>query len=260
MDINKNTSNPAAVAAMDAFIKEQTPRHELDMIGTLMRARFMSPVIFSAPVVDGQVPKDTQIQQYVINNPQGDRFFLAFTDEEAFKKWAKEEQRDFVLLNLAECLALIQHAKDENIKGLVVNPFSHNVTLTTEMLVNLPKRFEALRKSVPPRFLLGRPKTEPVELEEALQKFFKKKQKEVQEAWLLMALREGTKKPRYMLVVDYEGEPEDAKTMFPAIAEEAKPYLKEGDGLDIVRRNQKFAEDVLQKTEPFYQKKAGLLW
>ena len=260
MEINKSTSNPAAVAAMEAFIKEQTPRHELDMISTLMRARFLSPVIFSEPVIDGQVPKGTQIQQYVINNPQGDRFFLAFTDDEAMKKWAKEEKRDFVLLNLAECLALIKHADADKIKGLVVNPFSHNVTLTTEMLEGLPKRLQALRKAVPPRFLLGRPKNEPVEMEEALQKFFKKKQKEVQEAWMLMALREGTKKPRYMLVIDYEGEPEDAKTMFPAIAEEAKPYLKEGDGLDIVRRNEKFAEDILQKTEPFYRKKAGLLW
>ncbi|MGI5893390.1 MAG: enhanced serine sensitivity protein SseB C-terminal domain-containing protein [Candidatus Merdivicinus sp.] len=260
MEINKATANPAVTSAMDAFIKEQNPRHELDMLTALMRARFMSPVIFSEPVIDGKVPNDSKIQQYVITNKEEQRFFLAFTDEEAMKKWAKEEKRDFVLLSLAEILALIKHAEAEEIKGVVVNPYSHNVTLTYEMLLNMPKRHQQLLKSVPPRFLLGRPKEEPVELEEALQKFFKKKQKEVKEAWMLMALREGTKKPRLMLVVDYDGVREDAKELFPAIIEEVRDYLDQDEGLDIVRRDGKFAEEVIAKTESFYQRKSGLFW
>lgn len=260
MEINKATANPAVTAAVEAFIKEQTPRHELDMLSTLMRGRFMSPVIFSEPVIDGKVPGDSKVQQYVIDNTNKEHFFLAFTDAEAMDKWAKGEKRDFVLLNLAEILALINRAKEEEIKGVVINPMSHNITLTYDMLINMPKRHQQLLKSVPPRFLLGKPKEEPQELEEALQKFFKKKQKEVKEAWMLMALREGTKKPRLMLVVDYDGVPEDAKELFPAIIEEAKPHLKEDEGLDIVRRDGKFAEEVINKTESFYQKKASLFW
>ena len=260
MEINKAIANPAVVAAINSFIKEQTPRHELDMINGLLSARFMSPVIFSEPVIDGKISKNAKIQQYMLNNKEGDHFFLAFTDPEAMEKWQKEEKRDFVLLNLAELLALINHAKEEEIKGVVINPFVQNLTLTKELLLNLPKRQQELLKTVPPRFLLGKPKEEPEELEEALSRYFKKKQKAVQEAWMLMALREGTKKPRLMLVVDYEGEPEDAKELFPAIIEEAKAYLKEDEGMDVVRRDGKFAEDVLSKNDPFYQKKAGLFW
>ena len=48
--------------------------------------------------------------------------------------------------------------------------------------------------------------------------------------------------------------------MFPEIGEYAKEYLKPEEGLEIVRRNEKFAEDLLEKNEPFYRKKAGLFW
>ena len=263
MEINKATANPAVTAAVEAFIKEQTPRHELDMLTTLMRARFMSPVIFSNPVVDGKVPGDTKVQQCYITNQKGEHYYLAFTDKETMSKWQKEKEFDFVLLNLGEFLALLNHKKPENseeISGIVINPATHNIALTKEMLVNLPKRHQQLLRSVPPRFLLGRPKEGPQQLEDVLQKFFKKKQREVKEAWMLMALREGTKKPRLMLVVDYDGVPEDAKELFPAIIEEAKPYLNKDEGMDIVRRDGKFGEDVLAKTDPFYQRKNSLFW
>ena len=75
-----------------------------------------------------------------------------------------------------------------------------------------------------------------------------------------MGLREGERKPKLVMVVDFEGEAEDAKEMFPEIGEFAKPYLKENEGLEILRRSEKFAEDLLEKAEPFYRKKAGLFW
>ncbi len=260
MEINKATANPAVKAAVEAFIKEQTPRHELDMLTALMRARFMSPVVFSNPVEDGKVPADTKVQQCYITNKDGEHFYIAFTDEEMMKKWLRDQKFDFVLLNLAQFLALLNREQPEEIKGIVVNPMTHNLTLTKEMLLNLPKRHQQLLRSVPPRFLLGRPKEEPQQLEDVLSKYFKKKQREVKEAWMLMALREGTKKPRLMLVVDYDGVPEDAKELFPAIIDEVKPYLSKDEGMDIVRRDGKFGEDVLAKTEPFYQRKNSLFW
>ena len=73
-------------------------------------------------------------------------------------------------------------------------------------------------------------------------------------------MREGTEKPRLMLIVDFDGEAEESKELFPLIGEAAKPYLKDDQGLDIVRRDDKFAADLKEKTEPFYRKKTGLFW
>ena len=63
-----------------------------------------------------------------------------------------------------------------------------------------------------------------------------------------------------MLVVDYDGDPDDLKNIAPLIGEAAKPHLKEGDGFDVVRNDGKFAADLLEKNDPFYQKKVGLFW
>ena len=142
----------------------------------------------------------------------------------------------------------------------MINPFGANITFSKEMIENLPKRRLELLKVAPPRFLIGKLKEEPEELEAALSKYFKKKQKDIQQAWLFTALREGTQKPHYMLVVDYDGDPDDLKNIAPLIGEAAKPHLKEGDGFDVVRNDGKFAADLLEKNDPFYQKKVGLFW
>ena len=260
LELNQPLTNPALVKTMDVFKKEQNPRTELDMINAILMARFLSPVNFSEPPVDGQVKPDTTLQHFLITNTKEEQFYLAFTDWQELEKWSKGERRDAFTAPVQVFAALLD--KSKTVRGVVINPFGQNITLTKEMIENFPKRREALLKAVPPRFMVGKIKEEqePEELKQALCKYFKKKQKSIQEAWMFIALREGAKKPRFMLIVDYDGEPEDAKELFPQIAEVAKPYFKEDEGMDILRRDEKFAADLMEKNEPFYRKKTGLFW
>lgn len=258
LELNQPIQNPALIKVMDAFKKEPSPRTELDMIAGLLSAKFLTPISLAKPVEGGQLGPDTAFQHYLITNNKDERFFLAFTDEDELKKWSGGEHRDAFTAPLPVFAALL--GKSTTAKGVVINPFGQNITLTKEMIENFPKRRAALLKMVPPRFLIGKLKEEPEELKEALSKYFRKKQKSIQEAWLFTALREGTEKPRLMLIVDFDGEAEESKELFPLIGEAAKPYLKDDQGLDIVRRDDKFAADLMEKTEPFYRKKTGLFW
>lgn len=259
LELNQPIKNPVLEKMMDVFKKQPSPRTELDMINAILTAKFLFPVNFSEPPVDGKVNPNASVQYYLITNTKEEQFYMAFTNRTELEKWSKGEHRDAFTAPIQVFGALLEKSK-ESIKGVVINPMSQSITLTKEMIANFPKRREALLKMVPPRYMLGKLKEEPEELEEALCKYFKKKQKSIQEAWLFLGLREGERKPKLMLIVDYEGEAEDAKEMFPEIGEYAKEYLKPEEGLEIVRRNEKFAEDLLEKNEPFYRKKAGLFW
>lgn len=81
------------------------------------------------------------------------------------------------LLPQFRCLVLLLEKSKESIKGVVINPMSQSITLTKEMIANFPKRREALLKMVPPRYMLGKLKEEPEELEEALVNILRKNRK-----------------------------------------------------------------------------------
>lgn len=258
LELNQLITNPALVQAMDTFKKTPSPRTELDMINLFFSARLLTPINLVDELVDGKMESSTRFQHFLITSDKGEQFYLAFTDQAELHKWAKEEKKDALTVPLPAFAAMLDKNKDA--KGVVINPFGANITFSKEMIENLPKRRLELLKVAPPRFLIGKLKEEPEELEAALSKYFKKKQKDIQQAWLFTALREGTQKPHYMLVVDYDGDPDDLKNIAPLIGEAAKPHLKEGDGFDVVRNDGKFAADLLEKNDPFYQKKVGLFW
>ena len=225
LELNQLITNPALVQAMDTFKKTPSPRTELDMINLFFSARLLTPINLVDELVDGKMESSTRFQHFLITSDKGEQFYLAFTDQAELQKWAKEEKKDALTVPLPAFAAMLDKNKDA--KGVVINPFGANITFSKEMIES---------------------------------KYFKKKQKDIQQAWLFTALREGTQKPHYMLVVDYDGDPDDLKNIAPLIGEAAKPHLKEGDGFDVVRNDGKFAADLLEKNDPFYQKKVGLFW
>ena len=138
LELNQSITNPILVKAMDEFKKQPNPRTELDMIHAILAAKFLSPVKFSAPILDGKVPPNTSVQYYLLTNSKEEQFYMLFTDRGELEKWSKGEQRDTFTAPVQIFPELLKKSK-ESIKGVVINPFSQSIMLTGEMITNFPE-------------------------------------------------------------------------------------------------------------------------
>lgn len=224
-----------------------------------MNARFISVILLSEEPItneDGTATfkEGATMQLPLLTAPDGSRFYPAFTDKEEMAKWQDMKEPKTVLLSLHDYVALVM--KNEDTKGIVVNPFSENMMMDKKILEHLRKKKELLVTGMTKESISDKTPmtlsdfTEfPVELAKAMEEVMKEESC-VEQAWLRLMKKDG--EISYLLVIDVSL-PGNLEMIFNRIAEAARPHLH-GMLVNIISYKSDFGRKATEGVPSFYQK------
>ena len=143
MDPNKIFSNPMLCGTIELMKAENTPEHRKMFIDEMIRGRYLSPVVITpTPTPDAQgrfkITAEHKVQFPMLSTKDDQKFFMAFTDYDEFKKWnPAENQQTFAMTFYNYAEMLLRKDKDGNLPpalGFVINPLSSNVMVSRELV------------------------------------------------------------------------------------------------------------------------------
>lgn len=227
-------------------VKENKTESVVNMVfeEIVMRARFISPVLRS---------ENDKVQMPILVSPEGKHFYAMFTDKEEFENWESVKVSDTMMFTFDDYASMI--AQNEQVAGVVLNPFSDNLVLNRATMEHLKTRKDLRTKGIArhkvtsdTQVMIGEPREYPTEMVEAIKEYLPSVP-EVNAVWLRLMVKNNT--PSLLLVVDLQG---DKEKIFTDIARTAKPYLKKLY-IDMVAYEDDFGKKAAGETKPFYVKK-----
>lgn len=263
--------NPALKAAITRLKGENTPQNLNIVINEMMRTVFMVPAVIDTgktppkPDANGRIalPKNTKINFMLLTDPQGKRYYMAFTDPQELKKW-KTPPKTFqsMMLRFDDFANMLE--KNTEIAGLVLNPFGETIRFEAPMVASLKKqKAELAQQRAQNQIKPGDKVTivEPTVLPDGLLDPICEVLKgygTIAAAYLqVMIINESSKS--YLLVLD--GPQEEA--LFRAVAQAARPYLSTSGkkmSLNITTSAAPLGQQGMRGSEPFYRKGEGRVY
>ena len=244
--------NPALLRAMENLKEKEDREALLDFISEAYKAKFISPGI-----VDKK-GGETSVRFVTLKSKDNEILFPAFTSlAEMEKQWDDEDEQP-IGCKFEQYIDFI--TSDTNgPEALVIDPFGTNFVLKRKLL-------QEIKQSDKTDF--GDLKEEPVELEEALKKFFDE-EGIIEKAYILATLKKG--EVNLLLVIDNrfpEGTSEDEidslrEDLYHRMAEAVKPEFEEYKqkiagsrelGFAIADLNTELGRRAVINREPFYKK------
>ena len=181
----------------------------------------------------------------ILNNKQKESLIPLFTCREELEKWP------FQRGPIAEVtFAAMQRVVDNNARldGIVVNPFGKALFLRRSHLTDM----EAVLRAATPRRELKMKATRdypmgmPIAVRELMEQH-----PEVYRVWLLAARSDNDTVDRKLFVVDLDGEP---SKLFPQLAQAVRLYLREGEGVEMMKADIKLLRAAEAAARPIYEK------
>lgn len=270
IDVNKPVENPklkALFRQLEDCQAEEEHRRLMNQLleETVLNACFLSVIQLSEEPEDqgdgkAVFKRGTTMGFPMLTTQDGRQFYPVFTDWMELGKWeaVRGTPPKTLVLRFDDYAAMV--LKDGGADGIVIDPFSHNLTLDRAYLEHLRNQKElnatghtehTAQKGTTVR--LGDPEHYPTALVEAM-KAHAKRDKRIERLWLRLMEREG--EVSFLVVADVQG---DRSAVFDGIGETARPYLS-GMYIDLVPYADAFGADAARGQEPFYQKKRGFLF
>ena len=147
MEFNKAVSNPMLMGAIELMKAEDTPEHRNMFVGELAKANFLSPAIIDPAPTEGEdgkpvIAPGSKVQFPMISTPDGQKFFMAFTDRMEYDKWQEKNQKlPTFALKLEDYAAMILRRDPQGnlcpALGMVINPLGANIIVPREMLAGI---------------------------------------------------------------------------------------------------------------------------
>ncbi len=257
-DVNKPLEN-FRLNVLLKEVKENQTETGMNMLfeEIVMNARFLSVVFLSEPPKpneDGTVTfqKNTTMQMPMLSSTGGKHFYPIFTDHDELARWQKMEKPNTLILRFDDYAAFLE--KNEQVEGIVINPFSDNFVLNRKLMAHLKTQKDFRTKGVSQnkisketKVMVGEPKEYPAELAGALQEHMKGVPA-IERAWLRLMIKDNVQS--FLAVVDFVGNREE---IFGNIAAAVRPYLK-NIRLDMIPYQDGFGKKAVENVEPFYQK------
>lgn len=235
-----------------------------NMINWVMRAQFITPGNVSKPTPvaknngNGTVMQNqAQVQFQLIENPNKEKFFPAFTDQEEKQKWQQSQGKHDIIMNF-DSFAQVLSAPDCNIKGFVINPFGRSVAFPKDMVLSLKQQKDAKEKSGLMQQKLDNvklsdpdPDEYPIDMMAAIINYLQERD-DVNAAYLkTFKKEENDEKFSYLVIVDFTGDKMDE--IFKGIATFASAHT-DGHQLSMMPYSVPFAKKAIEGIEPFYEK------
>lgn len=138
--------NPKLVSAMREMVEHGSDFTRAKMAEALMNSRLLSPVERQTVLTEKTGPS-SRIRFEEIQNTEGDRYYLAFTDIDEYSKWNDEETHNSALIMTMEDFGNLLIRNINDLKGFVINPYGENVSISKDLLLSLLKQREAREHS-----------------------------------------------------------------------------------------------------------------
>lgn len=259
-DVNSPVTNPR----IQGLMRQAAGNPTEEMMNLIyeelaMNARFLSAIMVTHEPVkkeDGTATMEqgTTMQLPLLTAPDGSKYYPAFTDWSELNKWHEILEPKTLLLSLEDYVALV--LKNEDTKGIVINPFGENMMVDRPLLEHLKMKKDML---VQGKTIQHIDKNEQISLAEAAEfpvEMVKKISQELKEetcvekAWLRLMKRK--EEISYLFVADI-ALPGNQEAVFERVAGAVKPFLK-GIGIHMITYQQEFGKNAVEGVEPFYQK------
>lgn len=99
--LSEEIRNPELIEAMAAVNRHNTEKTRGHMAAVLMNSRLLSPIQKQTVLTEKEGPS-TRIKFEDIQNVEGDKYYLAFTDMDEYAKWNKDGKHDHALIMTME--------------------------------------------------------------------------------------------------------------------------------------------------------------
>lgn len=140
--MNKNTGNLKLESILDQLKKKEISDLPADFSETIDHAMFLVPALLPPDTdpklmkqmaeMEGEnlpMPEGVHPKPVVLENNNGDKFLPAFTSQKHLQAGGKDTPKFPMSVNMPfrDCIRLLEN--DTEIKGIAVNPFSHNFVI-----------------------------------------------------------------------------------------------------------------------------------
>lgn len=259
--------NPGLVEAIDALHRENNRDTFSLAMSEVMRGVFLVPaqiVTNGAPLKPDDkgrmaIPRDTQVNFTLLNDQEGKKFFMAFTDVDNLRQWKNNPGNPCVTMRIEDIARVL--SEGPGAEGVVINPFSKSLRLEKSLLQMLKQQKEALlaartANAIKPddEVVILEPSILPDELLDPICDVLKN-YPAVEAAWLQMMVVNKTKKS-YLIVLEGPQDPE----IFSQVAAAARPYMtarQDKLNLNITLAGTPLGKQATEGSEPFYRKGIG---
>lgn len=259
-DINKPVTNPDLVKAINDSYPNQIDKQK-HIILEARKARLLAPVLIS-PEPEGEInvnerviKKDTTISFNLIEDTNNQKYFIAFTDWNALRKWRNIEKQQTIVTSFDDLSSMVLNSHDGH-SGFVINPYGEDIVFRRSLLealheeqnmpiINSTNEYVVKKDS---KVMLGQPRVFPQDLVDAITRYLEN-QKMVRAAYFMQMLRE--EELSYLLIIDFSG---NKKVLFGGISKSVQGYLN-GMNIDMMPLETGFAQEAIRNVKPFYMRK-----
>ena len=202
---------------------------------------FKTSLLSSVLLVPVEITDKTDEYNLVLlNNPDGDSFFQAYTDEEAYELWVDKDKYQTVYFSFDEYANFLLN--NEEVTGLVLNPFSENVSLSRDYVHEI---------YISDKISIETMEETPKDLADDFSKILKDL-KDVNKAFLLKMTKHGIE--GYLLVVDVSKvSKKNRKNIFEKIGKRAIKDIEKLN-LEITDTDDEDVKPIIKDLSPFYKR------
>ena len=245
-NMNKTNENDRLKELLKKIDEDNCPELENEILEEIiMKANFLS-------YINSNELESTfgNINFNVLKTDDNKTYLPAFTDLEELSKWGIPEKMNTITLNFDDYVEIIL---DNNIDGLVINPFGDYYIIPKEGLKDLKEmkkerlKVNEIKIESNSKVLISEPKHYPTMMMEAITNCCNDLGN-INKAWLLEMMTE--KDRSWLLVLDFEG---DKNYTFSKISQAARNYLG-NIYLDMLPYEDDFARNSVQNHKAFYTK------
>ncbi|WP_427171589.1 enhanced serine sensitivity protein SseB [Fusobacterium nucleatum] len=247
ININEVTENQRLKELLKKIDEDNSPELENEILEEIiMKVNFLS-------YINSNELESTfgNIDFNILKTDDNKIYLPAFTDLEELSKWAIPENMNTITLNFDDYVEIIL---DNNIDGLVINPFGNYYIISKQGLKELKEmklerlKVNEIRIEANSKILLSEPEVSPTMMIENIKNCCDSLGN-IDKAWLLEMTTEKDKS--WLLILDFEG---DRNYIFSKISQAARNYLG-NMYLDMLPYEDDFARNAVQNHEAFYSKK-----
>lgn len=242
--------NPELIAAIEALKEDHNDINRENMAKAVKKAVFIIPSrIAEKPSKD----EEGQKINFLMLNNNGKIYLPLFSDHKEFEKLEHHETLQCAALTLPHIVRFlnIMHGSN-NVSGVVIDPYGHNVTIPMELLLKIHNT-DVVSKGT--KVHVFDPTEMPEELIEAVMPYLKE-HTDIEKAYLRLMKREDQERAGLLLILDVDTKKlgdAASRELFGGVVEIVRPYLASAE-FSVIPANSDFGIQAVGKAEPFYVK------